>query len=47
MVYKNYRASRGPKQLLIVKGAQHAKSYEHNPALYARAVKKFLAKYAK
>ncbi|WP_296225906.1 alpha/beta hydrolase [uncultured Lactobacillus sp.] len=47
MVYKNYRASRGPKQLLIVRGAQHAKSYEHNPALYARTVKQFLAKYVK
>lgn len=47
MVYKNYRATNGPKQLLIIKGAVHAKSIEKNHQLYSKTVRKFLAKYVK
>lgn len=47
MVYRLYAADKGPKQLLLVKGAQHAKSYAHSPKLYTRTVKHFLDKYMK
>ncbi|MEE8856962.1 MAG: alpha/beta hydrolase [Lactobacillus sp.] len=47
MVYKNYRATSGPKQLLVVKGATHAESIEHNHRLYKKTVVKFLRKYLK
>lgn len=47
MVYKNYRATAGPKQLWIVKGAAHAKSYATAPKAYERHVAAFLAKYVK
>ena len=45
MVYKLYRADRGPKQLLVVKGAPHASSYHTDPVLYRRTVVSFLKRY--
>lgn len=45
MVYPLYHADHGPKELFIMKGAAHARSYEKNPALYTAKVQKFLAKY--
>ncbi|UQS85921.1 alpha/beta hydrolase (plasmid) [Nicoliella spurrieriana] len=47
MVYPVYRASKGPKQLLIVKGAGHASSYQHNKRLYEKTVQQFLNRYVK
>ncbi|WP_125573120.1 alpha/beta hydrolase [Levilactobacillus huananensis] len=47
MVYQVYRADAGPKELLVVKGAQHAAALSHNPALYEKTVTAFLAKYMK
>lgn len=47
MVYDNYKAvSKGvPKELLIVQGAAHAKSFETNPTLYRSTVEKFMSQY--
>ncbi|WP_098824619.1 alpha/beta hydrolase [Secundilactobacillus silagincola] len=45
MVYPLYKADKGPKRLLLVNGAKHAKSYEHAPALYRSTVKAFLDRY--
>lgn len=45
MVYKNYRATNGPKELWIVKRASHAKSYKTNPHKYATKIEHFLNKY--
>lgn len=47
MVYSNYRATRGPEQLWIVKGASHASSFAHSPAAYQRHVEQFLNRYVK
>ncbi|XIF20575.1 MAG: alpha/beta hydrolase [Acetilactobacillus jinshanensis] len=47
MVYKLYRADRGPKQLLVVKGAPHASSYHTDPQLYRRTIVNFLKQYFK
>lgn len=47
MVYKNYRASRGPKQLWVVPGASHAKSFATHPHEYKAKIKAFLNKYIK
>ncbi|WP_369823597.1 alpha/beta hydrolase [Lactobacillus sp. HT06-2] len=47
MVYANYHASRGPKQLWVVPGAKHAKSFETHPKLYQQHVATFLHKYVK
>lgn len=47
MVYSNYKATRGPKQLWIVKGASHASSFKHSPTAYRQHVKTFLNKYVK
>lgn len=47
MVYPLYKADKGPKQLLIVKGATHAKSMATAPKIYQQTVKKFLNKYVK
>ncbi|MBV0915237.1 alpha/beta hydrolase [Apilactobacillus sp. HBW1] len=47
MVYPLYKASKGPKQLLVVKNAAHAASYETNPKLYVDTIKGFLNKYFK
>lgn len=45
MVYQNYKATKGPKQLWIVKGAQHAKSYATAPDAYRQHITKFLQRY--
>lgn len=45
MVYPLYKATKGPKELLLVKGAAHAKAYETDPQLYTRTVREFLARY--
>lgn len=45
MVYPLYHATKGPKELLIVKGAAHAKAYETDPQLYTNTVREFLARY--
>ena len=45
MVYPLYRADRGPKQLLVVKGAAHAASFAHAPKLYTQTIRNFLARY--
>ena len=47
MVYKNYAATRGPKELWVVPGAKHAASYAHCPQAYTHHVQDFLAKYVK
>lgn len=47
MVYKNYAATQGPKELWVVPGAEHAMSFEKNPKLYTTKVKAFLDKYFK
>ncbi|MBW1606418.1 alpha/beta hydrolase [Lactobacillus sp. Sy-1] len=47
MVKPLYDASKGPKQLLIVKGATHADSYQHRKQLYEKTVKQFLNRYVK
>ncbi|MBD7894814.1 alpha/beta hydrolase [Limosilactobacillus sp. Sa3CUN2] len=47
MVYSNYQASRGPKELWVVKGAAHASSFANNPTAYQHHIEKFLAKYVK
>lgn len=47
MVYPLYKASKGPKQLLVVKNASHAASYQTNPKLYVDTIKGFLNKYFK
>lgn len=45
MVYANYKAAKGPKQLWIAKKATHARSFETYPREYQRRVSKFLKKY--
>lgn len=47
MVYANYAASQGPKELYLVKGAKHAKSFEQNPVAYQEKITAFLKKYQK
>lgn len=47
MVYQNYRATNAPKELWVVPGAKHAKSFATHPKLYAKHVKAFLEKYVK
>lgn len=47
MIYPLYHASQGPKQLLVVKGAQHAASYLTNPSLYTQTIDRFLHQYLK
>ena len=45
MVYANYKASQGPKELWIVPGAKHAKSYATHPKAYEKHIEHFLSKY--
>ncbi|MBD5430311.1 alpha/beta hydrolase [Lactobacillus sp.] len=45
MVYENYKATKGPKELWIVKGAKHAKSFQTNPKEYQKKIGQFLNKY--
>jgi fermentation-respiration switch protein FrsA (DUF1100 family) len=40
-----YKASNGPKEKYLVKGAKHVQSYEVDPAAYEQKVSGFLAKY--
>lgn len=47
MVYKNYQATQGEKELYIVKGAGHAKSFETDPQAYIEKILTFLKKYEK
>lgn len=47
MVYTNYAATKGPKELYLVVGAGHAKSFETNPSAYAAKIASFLKKYDK
>ncbi len=47
MVYDNYKATKGPKEILIVKGAKHAKSFETNPEQYQKKLAAFLKKVEK
>lgn len=45
MAYENYRATKSPKQLWIVKDATHAESFWINPAIYQKRVQTFLKTY--
>lgn len=45
MVHPLYEAKPQPKELWIVPGAIHAKSYKQNPQLYLKKVKTFVDKY--
>lgn len=45
MVYPLYNATKGPKELLVVKNAAHAASYQTNPKLYVKTIKGFLNQY--
>lgn len=47
MVYENYAATKGPRQLWVVKGASHASSYQHAPRAYRQHLEKFLNQYVK
>lgn len=47
MVYRNYAATKGPRELWVVKGAKHAASYEKEPGLYPQRVERFLNRYVK
>lgn len=47
MVYQNYAATKGPRELWVVKGAKHAASYEKQPSLYPQRIAKFLNHYVK
>ena len=38
MVYENYAATQGPKELYIAKGAGHAKSFEKDPQTYKEKI---------
>ena len=45
MVYQNYHATNGPKELWIAKSAAHARSFETYPHGYKMRINKFLNKY--
>ena len=47
MVYRNYAATKGPRELWVVKGAKHAASYEKEPARYPQRIARFLNHYVK
>ena len=47
MVYQNYRASQGPKELWVTSNSKHAKSYADHPWQYRCRIANFLAKYVK
>ncbi|KHD43969.1 alpha/beta hydrolase [Streptococcus hongkongensis] len=42
MVYDLYKATKGPKDLLIIKGAKHARAYETDMVKYKEKVSNFL-----
>lgn len=45
MTEKNYKATKSPKEKLIIKGAGHAESSKVNPKLYWHTVFNFISKY--
>ena len=45
MVYQNYRADRGPKELWVCPDADHAHSFRTHPREYERHVQQFLNRY--
>ncbi|CAH0419413.1 alpha/beta hydrolase [Periweissella ghanensis] len=45
MVYKNYAATQGPKELWVLPGVAHAMSFQNNPVMYASKVQSFLDRY--
>lgn len=45
MVYENFDASRGPKELYVVRGAKHAQSFAKDPQAYRQKIEAFLKKY--
>ncbi|MBB1079491.1 alpha/beta hydrolase [Limosilactobacillus sp. STM2_1] len=47
MVYRNYQATNGKKELWVVPGAAHAKSYATHPVQYQRHLANFLNQYIK
>ena len=47
MVYRNYAATKGPRELWVVKGAKHAASYEKEPVRYPQRIARFLNHYVK
>lgn len=47
MVYQNYAATRGPRELWIAPKAGHAASYAHYPHEYPQRIAAFLDKYIK
>lgn len=47
MVYRNMKATKGPKELYVAKDAKHAKSFQKNPEVYREKIALFLKKYQK
>ncbi|BDR60202.1 alpha/beta hydrolase [Lactobacillus xylocopicola] len=47
MVYQNYRASKGPKEIWVAPGSKHAKSFADHPKEYRKRIATFLSKYLK
>jgi uncharacterized protein len=45
MVYPLYKAKPAPKEIWIVQGAEHAKSYKQNPKMYLAKVRAFTNSY--
>lgn len=45
MVYANYQATKGPKEIWVAAGAKHARSFEMHPKTYRHKVQAFLTKY--
>lgn len=47
MVYQNYRATKGPKELWVTSNSKHAKSFANHPKAYRQHIEAFLDKYLK
>ena len=47
MVYPNYKATKGPKEIWVAPKAKHAQSFSKHPQEYKRRVAAFLAKYVR
>ena len=45
MVYRNYDATRGPKEIYIATGGRHVRSYEIDKEKYREVVANFLKTY--
>lgn len=45
MLDKVYRATKGPKEKYVVKGAEHAEAYKTDPEKYQQVVQQFLSQY--